>query len=314
MKSVRGDGMKEKRMENETFVMGQTQTLTVLRTSEHGVYLGEKGKQDSEFGGVLLPKNQVPEGLKIGDALTVFVYRDSEDRPVATLKESAAKVGEFAYLRVKTVSPFGAFLDWGLEKDLFLPYREMEEPVKSGQSLMVRIYLDKSGWIASSTKLYEHLTEAEQPKTFRKEEPFEGVVYRINPEVGIFVAVCPKDRKPELGQGYDRLYFGLIPASTVFEKHRLGEAVRGRIVRVRADGKLDLSLRKRDFEELDSDGEKILKKMEAYGGTLPFSEGASPEIIKRELSMSKSAFKKALGRLYKEHKVLIGENEVTPYR
>ena len=292
--------------------IGKTQELTVLRESEHGLYLGKRSKAN-EPESVLLPKGQVPAGTKVGDAVTVFVYRDSEDRPVATVKKPAAEVGEFAYLTVKTVTKLGAFLDWGLEKDLFLPYKEMEEPVKSGQNLMVRLYLDKSGRIAASTKLYVFLTEADAA-AFRKEDPFEGVVYRVNPEVGVFIGVCPKGLRPEAGRAYDKLIFGLLPPSETFRKHRLGEAVSGRILRVRADGKLDLSLRKRSFEQSASDGEKILKKMEEYGGTLPFSEGASPELIKRELQMSKAAFKKALGRLYKERKILIGENEVTPVR
>ena len=116
------------------------------------------------------------------------------------------------------------------------------------------------------------------------------------------------------GQAYEDLCFGLVPPMQVFRRYRLGEAVSGRIVRVREDGKLDLALRKRDFEQLEQDGAMILQKMKEYGGTLPFSENASPELIKRELKLSKSAFKKALGHLYKERKVRIGENEVTPYR
>ena len=300
--------------------IGKTGTLTVLRTSEHGVYLGKRERTGRETGSeaesVLLPKGQVPEGLKIGDEIPVFVYRDSEDRPIATVKRPYAEVGEFAYLTVKAVTKLGAFLDWGLEKDLFLPYKEMEEPVKSGQNLMVRLYLDKSGRISASTKLYGHLSEAESPaaepsSAFRKEDAFEGAVYRVNPEVGVFIAVSPKGERIEAGRAFGKLFFGLLPPSEVFQKYRLGDKVSGRIMRVRTDGKLDLSLRKRAFLQLDSDGEKILNKIREYGGTLPFSESASPELIKRELQMSKAAFKNAVGHLYKKRMIRIGEKEIS---
>ena len=288
--------------------IGKTQKLTVVRETEHGVYLGAGGEES-----VLLPKNQVPEGTAAGQEMEVFVYRDSEDRPVATVRHPAAEVGEFAYLTVKNVSVFGAFLDWGLEKDLFMPYREMEESVRAKDAVMVYLYLDKSGRISATTRIYGKLSAAEKG-AFRKEDAFTGAVYRINKEVGVFAAVCPKGETLTPGKGYEKCYFGLIPPSEVYKRFRLGEALQGRIVRVREDGKLDLALRKRDFEQLDADGELILRKMEEYGGTLPFSENASPELIKRELKLSKSAFKKALGHLYKKRKVRIGENEVTPYQ
>lgn len=305
--------------------MGKTQELTVLRETEHGVYLGKAvtarnpkanaaGQKASagDVEEVLLPKGQTPAGLKTGALLTVFVYRDSEDRPVATVRRPAAEVGEFAYLTVKSVTKVGAFLDWGLEKDLFLPYKETESPVKAGDAVMVYLYLDKSGRIASTTRIYEHLSPAPKGE-YRKEDAFRGAVYRVSPEVGALVAVSPKNAEFAAGKAFSALYYGLIPTSQVFVRFRLGETVSGRIVRVRADGKLDLALRARAFEQLSADGETILKKMREYGGTLPFSENASPEIVKRELGMSKNAFKKALGHLYRERKVRIGEKEVSPY-
>ena len=286
--------------------IGKTQTLTVIRTSEHGVYLGKKDGAEA----VLLPKSQVPAGTKAGDELTIFLYRDSEDRPVATVKKPAAEVGAFAYLTVKSVTKVGAFLDWGLEKDLFLPYKEMEEPLKSGRNVMVFLYTDKSDRIAATTKLYEHLKPA-PAKSFRKENPFSGAVYRVNPEVGVFGAVCPKAAALTAGQGYPELYFGLVPPSEVYSRFHAGDPLEGRIIRIREDGKLDLALRKRELEAIRSDAELILKKIREYGGTLPFSENVSPEIIRREFGLSKNAFKKALGHLYKERKIVIGEDEIT---
>ncbi len=301
-------------------VIGKTQELTVLRESEHGLYLGNKAAKRREIGAgaeeaesVLLPKGQVTDEMKIGAKVRVFVYRDSEDRPVATVRTPVAEVGQFAYVKVKSVTRIGSFLDWGLEKDLFLPYKETEEPLKSGDRVLVYLYLDKSDRISATTKLYSHLIGAEQTG-YRKEDPFAGAVYRVNQEVGVFTAVCPKGELLTEGRAYTELYFGLVPPTQVFARYRVGDAVEGRIVRVREDGKLDLALRKRDFEQLEADGAAILRKMDEYGGTLPFSENASPELIKRELKMSKSAFKKALGHLYKGRKIRIGENEVTPYR
>ena len=277
---------------------GKTQTLTVLRNTEIGVYLGENASDD----GILLPKKQVPEGAKIGDQIDVFVYRDSEDRLIATVRKPAAEVGGFGWFRVKGVTKVGAFLDWGLEKDLFLPYKEQETAFKAGDTVCVYLYLDKADRICATTKLYDHLIPA-LDGDFKAEDRFTGYVYRTQKEFGAFVAVTKNG-------AFDQLYFGLIPASQVFQNYRIGEKVTGRIVRVRPDGKLDLSVRARAFEQLDADGELILKKIDEYDGELPFSESASPEIIKRELQMSKNGFKKALGHLLKAGKIEILEKTV----
>ena len=290
----------------ENIIIGKTQTLTVKRAVDFGIYLGTENSEET----VLLPKKQVPSDTKIGDRLSVFVYRDSEDRPIATVNKPAAEAGMFAYLPVTGITKVGAFLSWGLEKDLFLPFKEQEGTVSKGDNVPVFIYLDKSERLAATMKLYDHLSPADE--NVREEDAFAGYVYRVQREIGAFTAVIPAayDGTDSLYPAYDKLYFGLIPKSQVFKNYRSGEKVSGRIVRVRNDRKLDLSVRARDYAQLDADGEKILAKIDEYGGTLPFSEKASPEIIKRELEMSKNGFKKALGHLLKAGKIEIGETEV----
>ena len=288
--------------------IGITQKLTVVRTAEFGVYLGLPGEDPEEA--VLLPKKQVPESAHIGSEITVFVYRDSEDRIIATTNIPLVKRGQFGYLKVKGVTKVGAFLDWGLEKDLFMPFKEQEEPVRAGDKVMVYVYLDKSGRLCASGKLYARLKSAGY-REFKDNDDFTGVVYRTEKEHGVFVAVFPKKEAAQAGEfALDELYFGLIPPTEAFRKYRVGELVTGRVMRVRKDRKLDVSERGKIPEMLDKDGDAILKKIDEYGGALPFSEGASPEIIKRELSMSKNAFKRALGHLLKAGKIEIKEEEV----
>ncbi|MBQ6678433.1 MAG: RNA-binding protein [Lachnospiraceae bacterium] len=281
--------------------IGKTQELFLLRMAEQGAYLGLKDGSES----VLLPRKQVPDRLKEGDRIQVFVYRDSEDRPVATVRRPYAEVGEFAYLTVKSVARAGAFLDWGLEKDLFLPFAEQEQPLKGGEKALVRVYLDKSGRVAASMKVYAFLS-AETYGRFKKDDPFTGYVYRVNPEVGAFVAVRPGTEEKRLKE----LFYGLVPSAQLFAPLKAGDAVSGRILRVRKDGKLDLEIRQRAYKQIEEDSEKVLAKIRAYDGELPFSESASPETIKRELGLSKAAFKRALGHLKKEGKIEIGEKEV----
>lgn len=199
-------------------------------------------------------------------------------------------------------------MDWGLEKDLFVPFKQQEEKLDSGDTAMVYIYLDKSKRLCGTTRIYDYLTA--EGSGYVKNDHFEGVVYRTEKNFGAFVAIAAKGESIEEQKAYEKLYFGLIPASQVFRRFKIGEKVEGRIVRVRQDGKLDVDLRLRDFEQLGDDGERILQKIKEYDGVLPFSDKASPEIIKKELQMSKNGFKKALGHLYKEHLVEIREDSV----
>ena len=254
--------------------LGKKQILTVKRIKTFGVYLGCDGEDQA----VLLPTKYVPEGSGIGDEIEVFVYRDSQDRLVATTLEPKLRLGETAVLEVKEVGKIGAFLDWGLEKDLFLPFKEQTWRPESGQSCLVALYIDKSHRLCATMKVYEYL------KT--------DIVYQINEHYGAFVAV-------------DGKYHGMIPAKGVHGGVKIGARVHARVVKVREDGKMELSMSETVSVQMDKDGEKILRLLDSYDGVLPFTEKASPEVIERELGISKAAFKRAVGRLLKQQKIMI---------
>lgn len=270
--------------------LGKVQELKVLRKKDFGIYLGE----NEEDTGVLLPKKQVPEGLDIGGSIEVFVYKDSSDRVIATVNRPFLQIGELAVLEVIEKTKIGAFLNWGLEKDLFLPFKEQVIPVNQGDSCLVTLYIDKSARLCATMKVYDYLS-AESP--YKKGDHVGGTIYQINPEIGAFVAV-------------DNRYYGLIPQKDLYNNYRIGDSVKARVVRVREDGKLDLSVREKAYIQMDEDAEKILAVMEQMGGRLPFGEKASPELIKEQMCMSKNAFKRALGRLLKNKKIQINEDSI----
>lgn len=271
--------------------LGRRQELEVVREKEFGVYLGEK-KNDAAA--VLLPKKQVPEGTKIGDKLSVFIYKDSEDRLIATTAVPKLQVGETAVLKVKEVARIGAFLDMGLEKDLLLPFKEQNHKVRAGEECLVALYVDKSGRLAATTRVYSYLSN-EAP--YEKDAWVEGRVYEINENLGVFVAVDDK-------------YFGLIPMKEVYAKCQPGDVVRARVTKRRDDGKLDLSLREKAYLQMNSDVDHILKVLDEFDGVLPFNDRVSPEVIKREFQLSKNAFKRAIGHLLKEGKIEITEKSI----
>ena len=277
-------------MEKDMIELGRIQKLKVIREKEFGVYLGEE-----ESGtGVLLPKKQVPENIHVGDELEVFIYKDSSDRLISTVRRPKLQLNELAVLEVVDKGKIGAFLDWGLEKDLFLPFKEQTAPVRPGDQCLVTLYIDKSCRLCATMRVYEYLS-ADSP--YKKDDHVHGIIYQINPQIGAFVAV-------------DNQYYGMIPQKELYDTYGVGDRVYARVVRVREDGKLDLSLREKAHLQMNRDEETILKALEEFGGVLPFGEKASPEVIKRELHMSKNAFKRALGGLLKEKKIQIGESSV----
>ena len=271
--------------------LGKIQELEVLREKEFGVYLGEK--QDAEAS-VLLPKKQVPEGTKTGDTIRVFIYKDSEDRLIATTAMPKLQVGETALLKVNDVSKIGAFLDMGLEKDVLLPFKEQNHKVRVGEECLVALYVDKSGRLAATTKVYSYLNNH---APYKKDDWAECRVYEINENLGVFVAV-------------DDQYYGLIPKKELFSKCQPGEVVRTRVTKVREDGKLDLSLREKAYLQMDNDVELVLKAIDEFDGVLPFNDKADPEVIRREFGLSKNAFKRAVGHLLKEGKIEITEKNI----
>ena len=268
--------------------LGEQQELEIVRVKDFGVFLAESADAEES---VLLPAKQVPEDAGVGDLLNVFIYRDSRDRLIATTNTPKIRRGETAILTVSDVTRIGAFLDMGLEKELLLPFKEQNHPVRIGEECLVALYVDKSGRLAATMKVYPYLS-ADSP--YKKEDRVEGRVYEVNENMGVFVAV-------------DDRYFGLIPKSEIYETFTPGDTVRARVMRVREDGKLDLSPREKAWMQMDKDAEMVLSVIDEYAGVLPFNDRVSPEIIRREFNLSKNAFKRAVGRLLKDGRIEITE-------
>ncbi len=266
--------------------LGKIQTLRIVRFRDFGAYLAESDAPDADS--VLLPKKQLPEGAKEGDELTVFLYKDSAGRPIATTKKPLLTVGETGKLTIREITQIGAFLDIGLERDVLLPFREREGEIKPGQSVLAALYVDHSGRLAATMRVYPYLRAAE---SYRADDVVQGTVYEIR-DMGVFVAV-------------DDRYFGLIPRSEVYEHFSIGQEISARVMRVREDGKLDLSPRKKAFQQMGDDATRIMEALAAAGGTLPYGDGSDPEKIREVFGISKSAFKRALGRLLREGKILL---------
>ena len=271
---------------------GKYYDLFIIRKTDHGFYLGEEKSSPKEEQ-VLLPKNQITDEMEIGNQVEVFVYMDSEDRPVATTERPYVSVGELAVLKVKEVQKIGAFLDWGLPKDLFLPYRQMQGHIYAGDQILVTVYVDKSGRLCATQKHIYDILSTDSP--YQKEDIVKGRVYEFGHDFGTFVAVDDK-------------YSGMIPRTEDVSRLKIGDVIDLRVVGVKPDGKLDLSTRREAFRQISSDAEIVMKAIDEFGGVLPFSDKANPEVIKRELNMSKAAFKRAIGHLYKERLVEIKEN------
>lgn len=271
--------------------LGMTQELEVLREKEFGIYLGEAANPEAS---VLLPKRQVLEGTKTGDKLRVFIYKDSEDRLIATTSVPKLEAGQVAVLKVKEVAKIGAFLDMGLEKDLLLPFKEQNHKVRAGEDCLVALYVDKSSRLAATMNVYPYLS-SQSP--YGKDDWVEGCVYELSENLGAFVAV-------------DNRYFGLISKSELYRECHPGETVKARVMKVREDGKLDLSLREKAHLQMDADAELVMKVIEEFDGVLPFNEKVNPDVIKREFNLSKNAFKRAVGRLLKEGRIEITEKSI----
>ncbi|WP_373898108.1 S1 RNA-binding domain-containing protein [Haloimpatiens sp. FM7315] len=272
--------------------LGKIQNLEIVRESSIGVYLNSKTEKSENE--ILLPQKEVPDDAKVGDEIEVFVYRDSKDRLIATTSKPKITLGEMASLKVVQDTNIGSFLDWGLEKDLFLPFTEQITEVKEGKEYLVYLYVDKSDRLCATMKIYRNLS-SESP--YKKGDIVKGTIYSIKDDIGAFVAV-------------DNKYQGLIPKSELFEKHRCKDEVEARVVKVREDGKLDLSLRQKIYKQMNTDAEYILEEMKKENGFLPLNDNSKSEEIKERLSMSKNAFKRAIGRLFKERIIEITEKGI----
>ncbi len=267
--------------------LGKYQELVVVKKTDFGVYLNTMTGEDSEK--ILLPKSQVPEDTQVKDVLEVFVYKDSEDRPIATRMEPKLTLGAVARLKVKQVTGIGAFLDWGLAKDLFLPFKEQLYKVAAGEEVLVTLYLDKSERLCASMHIYQVL---KNDSPYQKDDEVTGSVYELSENFGVFIAV-------------DDVYSALLPKKEVFERYRIGQMVHARVAKVLEDGRLSLSVKKKIPEQMNEDAEMIYEELLASGGFLPFHDKSAPEAIKNRFHMSKNAFKRAIGHLLKEQKITI---------
>lgn len=268
-------------------IFGKKQTLVMIKRVEFGIYLAET-MNDME-NKVLLPKKQVPADMEVGDPIDVFLYKDSNDRPIATVKEPKLTLGQTARLRVVSVGKVGAFLDWGLEKDLFLPYREQTTQVKAGDEVIAALYLDKSERLCATMKVYPYL-QKESP--YQKDDVVTGMVYEISHNFGAFVAVDDK-------------YSALIPKKELYGELHVLQQISARVTGVKEDGKLDLGIRQKAHLQMGEDADKVLSLLREKKGFLPLHDKSSPEQIRETIGMSKNEFKRAIGHLYKEHLIML---------
>ena len=252
------------------------QILPAFKKMEQGLYVGNEADK------VLLPNKEVPDGVAAGDLLDVYIYLDSKDRYTATLKSPKIELDSVAMLQVTDVTDIGAFLDWGLDKDLFLPFKEQIYKVKKGDIIPVMLYLDKSYRPAATMYVYNNLKTG---GGYVKDSAVSGTVIRINPDIGVYVAVDDK-------------YYGMIPAREVGSDIKLGDKIHGRVAFVRDDGKYMISLRQKAYIQIDADSAKILDILKE-SGSVPYGDKSDANDIKRVFNMSKGAFKRAIGHLYK---------------
>ena len=274
--------------------LGKKQELEIVKKVDFGVYLaepeghsgahGKAAPSENERERVLLPAKQVPEGAETGDRLAVFLYRDSSDRLIATTAEPALTLDQVGLLTVADVGKIGAFLDWGLEKDLLLPFREQTKKVQKGEQVLVALYIDKSSRLCATMKLYPYL-KTQSP--YQIGDQVQGRVYETGGNFGIFVAVEDK-------------FSAMIPKKEAQGRYQAGEVLNLRVTEVREDGKLGVSPRGKAYQEIGGDAEKILEMLREQQGVLPFDDKASPALIAEKTGLSKAAFKRAVGHLLKE--------------
>lgn len=273
--------------------LGKTQTLAVARKSDFGVYLYDPyGSREDQ---ILLPKGQVPAGMGVEDEIDVFVYKDSEDRMIATTTVPALELGQVACLTVIQTTKIGAFLDWGLAKDLLLPFKEQTKQVREGDEILVALYTDKSNRLCATMKIYDFL-RTDSP--YKQDDKVSGHVYELSDNFGVFVAI-------------DDIYSALLPKQEVFETYMPGDLIEARVRSVREDGKITLSVREKSFLQMDADSQFIYERLcSSHTGMLPFHDKTDAEIIKREFHLSKNAFKRAIGRLFKEGRIRIEKDGI----
>ncbi|KQB41899.1 GntR family transcriptional regulator [Flavobacterium sp. L1I52] len=276
--------------------IGKYNNLTILRDTKVGLFLGDPENDPEGIHDVLLPNKYVPNEFEIGEEIVVFVYLDHEQRPVATTLEPYILLNEFALLRVNYVNKIGAFMDWGMEKDILVPFKEQARPMEKGKRYLVYLYMDpKTNRLVASSKTNQFLSNEEI--ALEKGEEVDLIVSHIT-EIGINVIINEKHK-------------GLLYKDEVYDDSiRTGDRMRGYIKNIRPDHKIDVALQKQGYESVEPNAEKILDELRASRGFLRLNDNSHPEDIKTVLKMSKKTFKKAIGALYKEKLIEIKEDGI----
>ena len=270
--------------------LGNYNTLRVTRFSDHGAYL-----DGGPLGEILMPKKYVPRSLRPGDEIEVFVYLDQSERLVGTLETPLARVGDFAYLRVAWTNEFGAFLDWGLTKDLFVPFREQKMRMVQDRSYLVYIHVDTETQRLVGTAKVERYLKRATPDRYHRGQEVEIIVQQKTP-LGFR---CIVDNRCG-GHLYDNQIFDTVPHT--------GDVLTATVVNIRPDGRLDLSLQRIGKGRFRYFAGQLLEELHSAGGTLPFSDHSTPEEIQQRFGVSKKTFKRALGTLYKSGHISIEED------
>ncbi|WP_192930297.1 CvfB family protein [Alkaliphilus pronyensis] len=261
--------------------IGKINLLTIDKITEEGVLLKAGGGVKET---IKLSNDQFPDDKKAGDTIEVFIYRDSQDKIAATTRKPYGLVGELAYLKVIDITPIGAFMDLGLEKDLFLPKSEQTTSIAKDNRYLVKIYVDKSNRLCASMRIDDDLKSGGD---YKPGEMVKGTVYGVNPRLGVFVAI-------------DNLHYGFVHISENYKGYKIGDKDVFRVVKEREDGRINLSTRKLAYQQIDEDANEIVKLIIKNKGFLPLHDKSTPEEIKEYLNVSKNAFKRAIGKLLKE--------------
>lgn len=267
--------------------LGITQNLQIKRITSIGAFVGDERNNNPEED-ILLPRKYLRKDKEVGDNLEVFVYKDNSNRPIATTKKPKIELGELALLQVLENTKVGAFLDWGLDKDLLLPFEEQLGQIRKHSYHLVALYIDKSDRLCATMKTDEYFSN---DVPFKEDDWVEGTIYSYNSDFGAFVII-------------DGKYNGLLPQIEISGVPKVGDSLKLRVKRVKSDGKIDLTTNNRSHVELNQDAEFIFNILRDNGGFLRVNDKSDPKVIRKVFNMSKSQFKKSIGRLYKQRRII----------
>lgn len=273
--------------------LGTTQKLQIKRITSIGAFIGEVDNENLEED-ILLPRKYLKKDKEVGDEIEVFIYKDNSNRPIATTKKSKIELGELALLQVLDTTKIGAFLDWGLDKDLLLPFEEQLGQIKKYSYHLVGLYVDKSKRLCATMKIDDYF-ETNVP--YKEDDWVEGVIYSYNSDIGAFILI-------------DGKYNGLLPQIEITGVPKVGDNIKLRVKNVKSDGKIDLTTNNRSHVELNQDADFIFSILRDNGGFLRVNDKSDPKVIRKVFNMSKSQFKKSIGRLYKQRRIVFKNNGI----